>query len=676
MKYLLQIIIIYFLFNNFLIAGDLLYNQEAYNNRLKEYQENAIANFNSNSIPIQAYLNQAVDNATLNSIIENIPTNGEFDFNLVQLIRILFFTHGEYDTLILSAIDTIPLQLTPNERTRVYWSENHVMMWLSSAWLLKEKYGIDKVPDIRKKLIHDLDLKIEYGFYEFFSSIYFPYTLSGLLNLIDFSQDQEIRDKAILATNRLLSEILLLVNDKGMLFPATARNYRNLYTNTYDRNYSHLIYLLTGLGEKPQKASHAAAFLATSNFNSQKVIESWNSKENLILHNGHPIANIEQIHQGFSLVDRVVFQWSGGAFFHPKVALETAQILNDYNLWEHEEFKDFKEFKGIPLNLAPILSEAASSISYSSVNVQADIAIFKDKGVTLSSIQDFWKGKGAYQQWSWSAAVDDIAVTAQTGDASIPLEENGINVNSTLPYVQQKDNLALIMYRPHKSLNLFGRKRHDIILLWDNEKFDEYLEIGKWIIGRRADSYVGVLRHCTDTISGAYACDDQDGQLWACIVGNKDMYGSFENFIDKIRHSIFLEKWNYVFDKSEWHYYGMVEVDGKKIDYDWIEGFTEKPKDPITEPIVTSIKNNIIKLPLNIYPNPTKDLIMIDLSALNISKDINISIINNLGQTVFSKKISQPSSLYEVQVQNFKSGIYIVFIETSEGISSQKLIIE
>ncbi|MCO5249251.1 MAG: T9SS type A sorting domain-containing protein [Chitinophagales bacterium] len=661
---------------NILSAGELVFNQETYNNRLKEYRRNAIENFNGNAIPIQAYLGQEVDRSTLNDIIENMPTNGEFDFKLVQLVRILFFSHGEYDNLILPAIDTIPLWLTPNEDTRVYWSENHAMMWLSSAWLLKEKYGIDKDPDLRKKIVHDLDLKIDYGYYEFFSSVYFPYTLSALLNLVDFSKDREIHDKAVLATDRLLTEILLLVNNKGVFFPATARNYRNYYENAYGNNHNHLIYLLTGMGEKPEKATHAAAFLATSTYDVQKVVESWSSTENLILKNGHSISDIGKINQDLSLVDRVVFQWSGGAFFHPKVALETAQLLNDYNLWGHEEFKDFREFKNIPLNLAPILSEVASSISYSSVNTQANIAIFKNKGVTLSSIQNFWKGKAGYQQWPWSAAVDDIAVNAQTGDATQPLGEHSITVNSTLPYIQQKDNLALIMYRPHKSLKLFGRDKHDVVLMWDNDNFDEYREVGKWIVGRRGNSYIGVLRHCTDIINSTYFCDDQDGQLWACIVGNQDMYGSFENFVDKIRHSQYQEKWNYVFDKAEWHYYGMVKVDDIKLDYDWVEGLTEKPDDPKTDPLVTSVKSHTLEPSLNLYPNPAKDVIKIDLSILNSQGNIKLSIINDIGKTVFSQELSPSYSLYEVSTQNFSPGIYFLYVETSDGTVSQKLIIQ
>ena len=669
-------LLLVFLFVLDLKAEKLSYNYDEYSSRLNEYRTNAVANFNKNTIPVQAFLGLPVDKNTIQEIINRISTNGEFDFNLVQLVRVLFFSHGEYDDLILPAINTVPMWLTPNETTRVYWSENHITMWLSSAWLLKEKYGIDQDPDLRKKLLHCLDLKIQYGYYEFFSSVYFPYTLSGLLNLVDFAQDDEIREKAVMATNRLLQEVLLLVNDKGVFFPAAARNYRDKYESAYHQNHSHLIYLLTGMGEKPDDASHAGAFLATSSLDVQDIVESWSSRVNKLLHVGHPIKQVQQIHKDLSPTDQTVFQWSGGAFFHPQTALQTARLLNDYNLWEHKEFKDFKSFKGIPVELAPVLAEVASSISYSSVNTQADIAIFKDKGVTLSSLQNYWKGKAGYQQWPWSAAVEDIAVNTQSGDATKALGEHSIDINADLPYVQQVKNMALIMYRPQKSLNLLGREKHDVVLLWDNEKFDEYREEGKWIIGRREDSYVAVLRHCTDIINDAYACEDQDGQLWACVVGNADMYGNFGYFIDKIRRSKYQERWRYVFDKMEWHYYGMVEVDGERLEYNWIRDLTGKPDDPDTDPLVTSSKVHLSEKAVTLYPNPVKDILTIDLNTFKTTEKIHLSVLKISGETVLDKEINAFVGTLELPVQHLGKGVYILKIENDSEIVTKKIVVQ
>lgn len=659
-------------------AQKINFQQEVYQNRLAEYRQNAVENFNGRAIPIQAYLGQPVDQPTLQSIFDGINTNGEFDFHLVQLVRILFFSNGEYESQLLPAIQSIPLWLGPNEKTRVYWSENHITMWLSSAWLLKEKYGIDNDPELRKKLIHCLDLKNNYGYYEFFSSVYFPYTLSGLLNLVDFAEDPEIKQKAILATNRLLKEVLLLVNDKGGFFPAAGRNYRDKYNTAYGQNHSHLIYLLTGLGEKPENASHAAAFLATSSLDVKEIVESWSAEENRMLNIGHTIQECNQIHKDLLPNDKVVFQWSGGGYFHPEVALQTATLLDNYNMWEHKEFKPFKDFKGLPVQLAPVIADVASSLSYSSVYMKADIAIYKNRSVTLASVQNYWKGRAGFQQWPWAAGTGTIGVTTQSGNINNALGEEDLSANSNLPYIEQKENVALIMYRPNPDLAIFGYDKHDVRLFWEvTEKYDEVVFDGKWIIGREGDSYVAVLRHCTDFINGEYGCEDQDGQLWACVVGNKEKHGSFEQFLQIIRAASYQEKWTYVFNKAEWHYYGMVEVDGKKIEHNWVSDLFGVPNDPKTDPPVTSTRDLLESNSIAVYPNPVRDNFILSWNIQTPAYNSRLRIIDVSGREVSSQQIDLlPNQAAQISVHGLKAGIYQVLLNTEFGTAVQKIIVQ
>ena len=74
-------------------------------------------------------------------------------------------------------------------------------MWMSSAYLLEESHNIDtNDPELVTRLTSYLKAKIEYGYYEFYSTLYLPYTLSGLLNLVDFCQDATIQDLATRAS--------------------------------------------------------------------------------------------------------------------------------------------------------------------------------------------------------------------------------------------------------------------------------------------------------------------------------------------------------------------------------------------------------------------------------------------------------------------------------------------
>lgn len=659
------------------LSAKLNFSEEEYQQRIAEYRETALSNFNRQTIPIQAFLGEKVDQNTIDDIFGRISTNGEFDFNLVQLVRIMYFDPGKYEDQFLPVIQSIPLWLGPNEKTRVYWSENHITMWLSSAFLLNQKYGIVDDPELRKKLIHCLDLKINYGYYEFFSSVYFPYTLSGLLNLIDFSEDQEIKAKAILAAKRLLQEVLLLANDQGGFFPAAGRNYIDKYATAYQQNHSHIIYLLTGLGEKPKDASHAGAFLATSTFDVKEITESWNPVENKILRIGHTLQEGFQIHKDLLKSDKVIFQWSGGGYFHPDVALETATLLENYNLWEHKEFKMFKDFKGLPVALAPTIANVASSLSYSSLISDANVYVYKNHSVTLSSIQNYWKGRAGFQQFPWAATTGTIGVTTQSGKISNLLGEESLSANSNLPYIQQKDNVALIMYRPNKDLGLFGYDRHDVKLTWNGQLYDEVVFENKWIIGREGDNYVAVLRHCTDEIEGQYACDDQDGQLWSCVVGSKQMHGSFENFLQIIRKAKYQEKWNYVFDKVQWVYYGMVEVDGKKLEHNWVGDLASKPDDSKTDPLYTGVKDILKDQSIVVFPNPAKHQVTLSWSDTQTSLNSRVQLSDISGRLVFEKTVDlYPRQQMQIPLEGMSKGLYIFSIYTENGVRTQKIMIQ
>jgi len=206
-------------------------NNPIYEQRRTAYINNALTHFDWDAVTLQAYSGVPVDSVALHTLLTNILSEETSDFDIEKLVRILYFTNGTYDSLILPVVNSIPYWLTYHDTTRCYWSENHLAQWMSSDWLMHEKYGrhIDSTLDYR--LRHYLRLKVQYGFYEFFSSVYAPYCLAGLLNLADFAQDAEIKALATKAAQILLCNILKLTNDKGVFFPAAGRNYYGKWLN-------------------------------------------------------------------------------------------------------------------------------------------------------------------------------------------------------------------------------------------------------------------------------------------------------------------------------------------------------------------------------------------------------------------------------------------------------------
>jgi hypothetical protein len=545
---------------------------------------------------------------------------------------------------------------------------------MSSDWLLHEKYG--KVIDstLERRLRHYLQLKVQYGYYEFFSSVYAPYCLSGLLNLADFAQDAEIKDLATQAAQKLLKEFMTLSNDKGVFFPASGRNYPGKFETAYGQNHNNLIYLLTGMGEAPTNASHAGAFLATSSVEVSEVTNSWTPLLNTTFTLGHTLLNgINNINNTMSSKDKVIFQWSSGAYFDPAVATSTFQLVKDLNLWGHFEFADFAQFSFLPSNLAPVAAEVASSISKSSGLYNPTITVFKNKSVTLSSIQDFWKGKVGYQEWPVVANAGTTAVYTVSGKPNVDFSaRTEAHINTHLPYVKQKDNVALVMYRPEKGLALFGYKgeKLDVALHWKTEDFDEIRENGNWILGRQGNGYVAVRRNCVGVINGVKACENPDGQTWVYMVGNSDMYGSFDAFEQKILQSQYEERWYFNAPTLQWVYYAKIVVDGKTIEYAWNGDVFSGPTR------VTAIinhKNNITDF--SVYPNPAKDDFTIDISAFRNQK-ILVRIVNINGEEMYNELIEQNiADTKTIQSANWSAGMYYVLVQSEKEQAVQKVVI-
>jgi hypothetical protein len=193
----------------FFFQNNYAQNSVAYEQRRTAYINTALSNFNGDAITIQAYQGVPVNLPSLYALTSTITTKSTVDFDIVKLVRVLCLSSGQYDTIILPALNSIPFWLTKSDTLRGYWSENHMIQWMSSDWLLHERYNKTVDANLDYRLRHYLRMKVKYGFYEFFSSTYAPYCLSGLLNLADFAQDTEIKTLATQAAQRLLADTLL-----------------------------------------------------------------------------------------------------------------------------------------------------------------------------------------------------------------------------------------------------------------------------------------------------------------------------------------------------------------------------------------------------------------------------------------------------------------------------------
>ncbi|MBI1288212.1 MAG: T9SS type A sorting domain-containing protein [Flavobacteriales bacterium] len=655
-----HIIIPFFAVATIVAVSTQMANGQTFEDRRQQYIDSALTNFNGDAITIQAYEGVTVDQGELDSIYSALQTRSTSDFTIVKLIRVMMLSNGAYDSQIIPPLNSVPYWINYEDTVRNYWSENHMIMWMSSDWIMHEYTGRPADATLEARLKHYLQLKIDYGFYEFFSSTYSPYCLSGLLNLADFAQDPQIKDMATQASKKLLKEILMLANDQGSFFPAAGRNYVSKYENPFGQNHNSLIYLLTGLGPAPSNASHAGGFLATSSIDFSDITDSWVANLDTIMSVGHTLEEGFVINQSMSSVDKTVFQWSSGAYFHPEVITQTVTLLEDSNLWNQVDFSILQPLSGFPLQQYPSIAEGLSAASKSTVICGEDVAVFKNQSVTLSSIQDFWKGKVGYQEWPVVANVGVTAVFSASGPVTADWKDHDHDHASMhLPYVEQSHNVALVMYRPEPVSPILPFQGTDVALHWPDTAFSEIVEDGLWLIGKQDDNYVAARRSCIGEINGHRACPTNGGQTWVFVVGNDAMYSSFSNFQNLVSQSQYEETWT-TDANGDSTYYASIQFDTISIDYTW-------------GPLVhTGIEEATQNESFRMWPNPATETLTIDLSEFE--KSVAISVVNNLGQVVYSKNVATVQNQFTLPVSDWSHGIYSVTVRDEKKVATQRLV--
>ncbi len=81
--------------------------------------------------------------------------------------------------------------------------------------------------------------------------------------------------------------------------------------------------------------------------------------------------------------------------------------------------------------------------------------------------------------------------------------------------------------------------------------------------------------------------------------------------------------------------------------------------------------NNVNKLELSVFPNPTTGIFTLQI---NHYEQGSLFISNALGQTIQQQSIT--SSRVELNLSEQASGVYFIRIKTAEGEAIQKLILQ
>lgn len=575
---------------------------------MERYLDSAKAEPDNDHPVLRAYFDLPLDKEALSQSLTDLFTPGKHayknpDMRLIEYIRILAESN-EYDEIILNEIIKLPYwQNEDAEGKRVYTSENHVLMWLSSGWLLSEMEGwnIGGGPEkLRERLVRYLKVKKQYGIYESTSNVYSPFSLTALLNLYDYAQDQEIKTLAGQVALILLNDIAMVTNDLGAAIAVDSRTYEGVHQdlNFLNNKFTRYTALITGKGPQDFTGGNHMDIFAMTTLDVSSVaynrLEKLSGEINISYSSGHPISEVDSVWAGLDLQDKLIFSQSAGAYAHPELLDE----MLEYYLNPLAGLNFFLEDLIVESNLADdvvdmsgvLLTETSAPFTTSSIISEKTMDLYRHGNVQLSSYQDFHAGNAGWQQLPWIATTGTIPVYTRSGAEYGGWKAGGQEqMNTHLPYVRQNENVALVLYKPAMELRFMdGLNRATsflpvddfltapVNLHWPTEQFDEATSFQNWLFAREGDGYIAVYRHCLDTKTfmrneeaiEIYSCND-DEQVWATVVGNTQTHDSFSNFIFTVSQSKIKSKWYWSWAENRHVWETTLEVDGKTLSYSW-----------------------------------------------------------------------------------------------------------
>lgn len=344
----------------------------------------------------------------------------------------------------------------PGEVHACFFTENHQILYYSAEYLIGDMFpdavfpnngmtGLEHKAHGKKFLERWLTWRLRFGFSEWLCQGYYMDDILGLVNLMMFAPEENLRAKSKTLISLLCLD-LAVHGFRGHLPVTHGRVYTDFIIEPDHEDCSQLMRFLFDEGSC-EGLCGAAVMLAAVNYDCPQVIRS--------IYADHRTADI---HERMSLdaadaaafgidpkdFDNIMFFW-GMQTYSDRVCIDNSlKVFPTWN-WMTNRVKAYKERyllceeAGAPCPDAPDFTAMT----------QADICTRKTADYILSNVQDFRKGRMGYQQHPWTASLGGRAVIFTTNPASLEYRNrpNRWAGNLCLPRSVQHKNVLLCIYR-------------------------------------------------------------------------------------------------------------------------------------------------------------------------------------------------------------------------------------
>jgi hypothetical protein len=493
---------------------------------------------------------------------------GEYDcsdFRLVNVVRILY----EFGALIpedyLGKMEEVLFNFRywwdePGENSMCYWSENHQILFASAEYLIGQRYpdtifqnsglsGRDHMEKARIRALDWLEMRWKYGFIEFYSSVYYQEDIAALINLIDFSGDEELVKKSQIILDMLFFDVAAQ-NIGTMFISASGRAYEGNRKGGPGANLSGLTDYYWGNG-KEIGPGMLYGMMHSGRYSLPPVLaEIAKDSSPVIIKQSNGLDLSELKAEGYYGTENrsMMMQWGMEAFTNPEVVRNSLAHIRNCNMFSNEfigEFKvlDFTLLKWMHLEPAVvrIIDPQTNGVAIQKGNTYT----FKTKDYSIYTVQNHQTGDYGDQQHVFGMNVRNHFSIFHTH----PALEKGVKKQSPdywvgyghFPHAAQDENVNLSIYNIPEKKGMMEMELLDYThAYFPGDQFDTTLVDGKYAFGKKGETYCALV----GANNLEYRDDVRDDLIqngkktfWITEAGSKSEDGSFESFMERIQQN-------------------------------------------------------------------------------------------------------------------------------------------
>ncbi|MDF7823638.1 hypothetical protein P4B35_06395 [Pontiellaceae bacterium B12227] len=479
------------------------------------------------------------------------------DFRLVNLIRILYRFGDRIPESTRSEIQETLINFRywwdePGGNSMCYWTENHQILFSSAEYLIGQRYpdavfsdgltGLAHQEKAKQRIFQWLELRWNYGFSEFNSSVYYKEDIGALINLIDFAENEDLSMKAKIIMDLLMYDVAS--QQVNTLFvSASTRAYARNRTGRSGSRLGGLPEYYWGSGQGIQ-AGIMYGMMTTANYTLPPVmVEIAKNPDPSVMKHSFGLDIPELKKEGFFGGDTasLMMQLGGGAFSNAEVVRNTLRFVRRNRMFSNAFLTDFRWLDFSLLNwlhLEPAAVRLANPRSNGVAMQRGNIYTYRTGDYSLFSIQNHHPGTYGGQHHVAGMNIGGAFGVFHT-HPMLDNQPSGEGVGyGYLPHVTQEKNVSLAMYCPPKNRGLARPVFPDCTFAYfPVDKFDEMEVRDRYAFGKKGDAYCAFIAKN----SLEFRADErrdlmQNGAetFWIIEAGSEIEDGSFGRFRDRI----------------------------------------------------------------------------------------------------------------------------------------------